>query len=171
MKQTKTIANYVLEGLLKENANLFINRLATIISDRELEKLVTPRVIEFGLCKDEAREYLLSIHTHAIEIGNITANVVNGEVNISYKYTDVVYCKSQEDANKINVGDYVSNWKYEQNEEYKFKALYIRSSNSSIHPQNLNNYGNAILDTDEIIECGVTETHLPERKPLFDIPD
>lgn len=125
---------YIIEGLLSDNKELFVQRLAMIVDIDLLDKLATPKVTDFVLDNDAFINHVINSarYNNIVEVSIKDYSVVNGEVIIKYNYAEKVYYASQEDKVKGERGDYVC-YNREINDNYHIEGLYIRT-NQTINP-------------------------------------
>ena len=94
-----TVKKIVLEGVLASNKEALINRLASILEDREIDA-VAEGVPVNAVLKDNALSFIKDdVANKNIDIFNVEINYIGiGEIGIKYFYKRTYWFKTEEDA-------------------------------------------------------------------------
>lgn len=141
MKKISKISQLVLRGLLAEDENLFLDRLATIIDrgrQNVLQQLAEGVIMGVSITDNNAAILYLSDRNKGngwtiTEITGVEPTSDGDSVRISYKYSGKVrWFSNQEDADRYSRGYSSNNSVEEMDEVHQFKGQYNSSSSDSI---------------------------------------
>lgn len=99
----KTIKNYVINGMMAENKELFLERIALLLNEEDLDLLTTGVAIDAEvLSTKELAAKLVNSADRVFKSAEIVRVAPNGEVEVNYKYAELLHFANEVDAAIFN---------------------------------------------------------------------
>lgn len=95
----KIIKNYVINGLMAESKETFLERLTLLLNEEDLDLLTTGVAIDAEvLSTKELAAKLVNSADRVFKSAEIVRVVPNGEVEVNYKYAELLHFANEIDA-------------------------------------------------------------------------
>lgn len=147
----KIIKNYVINGMMAECKEVFLERLALILNEKDLDILTTGVAVNATIVNsEELAAKLVNSADHIFKSAKVVSVAPNGEVEVNYKYIELLHF-----ANQVDV------------------AIYKKTGSTYSNGRTLTLRTSEYTDSDIIVESSVRNSNIrfgaQEAKLYFDI--
>ena len=147
----KIIKNYVINGMMAECKEVFLERLALLLNEKDLDILTTGVAVNATIVNSkELAAKLVNSADRIFKSAEIVSVAPNGEVEVNYKYIELLHF-----ANQVDV------------------AIYKKTGSTYSNGRTLTLRASEYTDSDIIIESSVRNSNTrfgtQEAKLYFDI--
>ena len=147
----KIIKNYVINGMMAECKEVFLERLALLLNEKDLDILTTGVAINATIVNSkELAAKLVNSADRIFKSAEVVSVAPNGEVEVNYKYIELLHF-----ANQVDV------------------AIYKKTGSTYSNGRTLTLRASEYKDSDIIVESSVrnanTRFGTQEAKLYFDI--
>ena len=147
----KIIKNYVINGMMAECKEVFLERLALLLHEKDLDILTTGVAINATIVNSkELAAKLVNSADRIFKSAEVVSVAPNGEVEVNYKYIELLHF-----ANQVDV------------------AIYKKTGSTYSNGRTLTLRTSEYTDTDIIVESSVRNSNArfgaQEAKLYFDI--
>lgn len=147
----KIIKNYVINGMMAECKEVFLERIALLLNEEDLDLLTTGVAVNATIVNSEKlAAKLVNSADRIFKSAKVVSVAPNGEVEVNYKYTELLHFADQAD---------VAIYKKTGSTYYNGRTLTLRTSEYK--------------DSDIIVESSVRNSNIrfgaQEAKLYFDI--
>ena len=95
----KIIKNYVINGMMAECKEVFLERLALLLNEKDLDLLTTGVAIDATIVNSkELAAKLVNSADRIFKSAEVVSVASNGEVEVNYKYVELLHFANQEDV-------------------------------------------------------------------------
>lgn len=99
----KIIKNYVINGMIAENKELFLERIALLLNEEDLDLLTTGVAVDAEIINSkELAAKLVNSADRVFKSAEIVRVAPNGEVEVNYKYAELLHFANEVDAAIFN---------------------------------------------------------------------
>lgn len=147
----KIIKNYVINGMMAECKEVFLERLALLLSEKDLDLLTTGVAINATIVNSkELAAKLVNSANRVFKSAEVVSVAPNGEVEVNYKYVELLHFTTQEDV-----------------------AIYKKTGSTYSNGRDLVLCASKYTDSDIIVESSVRNSNIrfgaQEAKLYFEI--
>lgn len=98
-KMNKIIKNYVINGMMAECKEVFLERLALLLNEKDLDLLTTGVAVDATIVNSkELAAKLVNSADRIFKSAEVVNVAPNGEVEVNYKYVELLHFANQEDV-------------------------------------------------------------------------
>lgn len=95
----KIIKNYVINGMMAECKEVFLERIALLLNEEDLDLLTTGVAVNATIVNSkELAAKLVNSADHIFKSAEVVSVAPNGEVEVNYKYIELLHFANQVDA-------------------------------------------------------------------------
>ena len=147
----KIIKNYVINGMMAECKEVFLERIALLLNEEDLDLLTTGVAVNATIVNsEELADKLVNSADRIFKSAKVVSVAPNGEVEVNYKYVELLHF-----ANQVDV------------------AIYKKTGSTYANGRTLTLRTSEYKDSDIIVESSVrnanTRFGAQEAKLYFDI--
>lgn len=147
----KIIKNYVINGMMAECKEVFLERLALLLNEKDLDILTTGVAVNATIVNsEELAAKLVNSADRIFKSAEVVSVAPNGEVEVNYKYIELLHF-----ANQVDV------------------AIYKKTGSTYSNGRTLTLRTSEYTDSDIIVESSVRNSNArfgaQEAKLYFDI--
>lgn len=147
----KIIKNYVINGMMAECKEVFLERIALLLNEEDLDLLTTGVAINATIVNSkELAAKLVNSEDRIFKSAEVVSVAPNGEVEVNYKYIELLHF-----ANQVDV------------------AIYKKTGSTYSNGRTLTLRASEYTDSDIIVESSVRDANTrfgtQEAKLYFDI--
>lgn len=147
----KIIKNYVINGMMAECKEVFLERIALLLNEEDLDLLTTGVAVNATIVNSkELAAKLVNSADRIFKSAEVVSVAPNGEVEVNYKYIELLHF-----ANQVDV------------------AIYKKTGSTYSNGRTLTLHASEYKDSDIIVESSVRNANIrfgtQEAKLYFDI--
>lgn len=147
----KIIKNYVINGMMAECKEVFLERLALLLNEKDLDILTTGVAVNATIVNsEELAAKLVNSADRIFKSAEVVSVAPNGEVEVNYKYIELLHFSNQVDV-----------------------SIYKKTGSTYSNGRTLTLRASEYTDSDIIVESSVRNSNIrfgtQEAKLYFDI--